>query len=113
MSRHVEVLFAIVLLSAGLVVALTSCTSTRAMPVEPDIVEVDSGSAPYQRACANLARLGCPEASPGDAGLSCAQTLARAASLAEVPTACLSTASTVDAARACGSTNTLRVRCVH
>jgi hypothetical protein len=99
-----------VLLSALLV----ACCTREPLPPEPPIVEVDvdAGAAgPFVRACANLRRLGCPEAETNAAGRSCAQVMMRAGYITVVPTECISSGASVAEVRACGSSNTLRIRC--
>jgi hypothetical protein len=95
-------------------VLLITCCTREPLPPEPPIVEVDvdAGAAgPFVRACANLRRLGCPEAETNAAGRPCGQVMMRAGHISVVPTECITDAASVAEVRACGSSNTLRIRC--
>lgn len=84
---------------------LAACAGSPSSP--PD--EVDTRpSAICTRACDNLHALGCPEAAPVDAGLTCYQVCARARANTHIDLKpeCLAAAPTRAAVRSCGT-----VRC--
>ena len=76
-------------------------------PPEPAVVEVfqdastDAAASPCGKACASLAKLGCPEARPRP-GTSCYRGCLSMLAHQEVPTSCWAAAATVEEARACG-----------
>lgn len=80
----------------------------RDKPPPPD---PDGKGTPIGDACTNLRRLGCIEGTP-NVGRTCFENLSRRAAILPVPAPCLRDAMSIDAARACGSPQTLRVRCV-
>lgn len=59
-------------------------------------------------ACANFARIGCPEASGSPNGIPCVQVLVTASKLRELPLFCWGAAPNVETARMCGSGRDLR-----
>jgi hypothetical protein len=75
------------------VVLLIDCRTTTPTPIP-----VDAGT--ITAACANLAKLGCPEG-----GTSCVATIQHASSagVTDLKPACLAAATSQDAARACGT----------
>lgn len=68
----------------------------------PSSYGADASGTPCDVACAHLAVFHCPEALPTKAGVTCPTICARGQALEEMPTACLSRASTLPAVRACG-----------
>lgn len=101
---------------------LAGCPSPTTPTVEPadgdypdasgvvEVFEDDSAGAaasPCGKACANLARLHCPEGSPTRAGVSCYRGCLSMAKQQRVPSSCWSLAKTPDDARACGG-----LRCI-
>ena len=99
---------------ACLAVVTVACASegaTRTASPEPPAKDV-SGER-FAVACANLRKLGCPEGEPNARGVTCSASLERASHLAPVDAGCLSNATDVDAVRACGGVDQVRVRCRH
>lgn len=98
------------LLSCVLVVV--ACGSTWSPPPISPPTDRDGPGNPMGQACIRLREVGCPEGWPSRSGRTCFETLTSAAELASVPSACLAGARSVDDVRACGSANTVRVRCI-
>ncbi len=80
----------------------------------PPPSRVEPAGDDLRAACANLARLSCPEGGKDREGLECPEHLARVrAERAPIPADCLAKASTVDVVRTCGEgLNVVRFRCV-
>jgi hypothetical protein len=86
----------------ALATALIGCP-----PPDPDPPPSDDLIVDAEGACANLRRIGCPEAQGSIGGLSCAVIIVRASALRPLPLACWTAAATVSEAKACGA-----LRCI-
>lgn len=91
--------------------ALVGCPLKNPVPVEPDypppppwMADVPAGCA---SACSNLRTLDCPEGKGAMSGETCERVCVRANELRPLPVACWAAATTVAAAKGCGS-----LRCV-
>lgn len=91
--------------------ALVACLPPR-LPDVPPPTDRDGIGTDIGAACEVLRRVGCPEGFPARTGRTCFEAYSRAAELVDVPTVCLQAATTEDDIRACGDSNTLRVRCI-
>ncbi len=67
---------------------VASASSADAGPIAPDD-DIASTRGTCARACANLAKLGCPEATITDGGLSCQQVCEHAVGLFDMKPGCL------------------------
>lgn len=85
---------------ALVVLVLVACTPSPA--TDPS----DQMPATPEGACAHLAELGCPEAKTTPDGVSCPMVVRVAGRLADMKLACIASAPSQDAVRACGT-----VRC--
>lgn len=83
-------------------------------PVEPNypVSERDGLGTPIGNACAQLRRAGCPEGFRNvKTDRTCFETFTAASRLAAVPVDCIRSSSTQNEIRACGDSNSVRVRC--
>lgn len=83
----------------GLAVWLSSCTPPAQSPKVPTDGTCDA-------ACANLARLGCPESRPNSKGMTCSAICERASLLRDMSLECVANAPDQEALLECGT-----VRC--
>lgn len=101
-----------IVLAAALAALVVGCPlSDRQTPVEPDypppppwMADVPAGCS---SACSNLRTLDCPEGKGSMSGETCERVCIRANELRPLPLACWAAATTVAAAKGCGS-----LRCV-
>lgn len=83
----------------ALLVGLVACSAQPTSPVAP--VPTAPRAPSCAAACANLERLGCPEARPTKGGLACVTICERASQIQDMRLACVVAASSFTALRAC------------
>lgn len=93
-----------VLVFVALVWALSGCRTPAAVVPSGDAAPQGEGCAP---ACANLARLKCPESATNAKGMTCTEVCQRAERLRDMNTACVASAEDIDELLGCRT-----VRCV-
>lgn len=91
--------------SSLVLLVLVTCTPLPASDLEP---RTENSPEACELACERLRSLGCPEGSGSLSGESCMRVCLRASTLRALPVSCWAEASTVAAARACGSLRCLR-----